>query len=180
MRRIYHQGERAPTVKVLLAARRLRSRPLIAYPIAFGLAGFFFALQYFDQQHFVGTPFLTLYPAVVAACFIAGTPAGLIIAALDGVMQWWLFIPTVQWLAVLTYTFDALLCVMVLRVSQSRLRFAAGPDRAGETIRATALSGQPRTASPHPEYVPGRPSGGAIQSAGAQADQLDASAGPAA
>ena len=55
-----------------------------------------------------------LYPALVAACFIAGTPARFAIAALDGAAQWLFFIPELQWVAILTYAFDAALCVIVL------------------------------------------------------------------
>lgn len=50
MEQIYNKGNSGPAVKVLLAARRLRERPKIAYPIALGLAGLLFALQYFDQN----------------------------------------------------------------------------------------------------------------------------------
>jgi len=96
------------------AARIFRGNPAIGYVVAFASVGIATALQWLARDLYQGTPFLTIYPAVVLTAFVGGYRAGLLSALLAGLSQWYLFIPECNWLGVLSYSVDAVLCVLLI------------------------------------------------------------------
>ncbi len=96
------------------AARIFRGHPAIGYIAAFASVGIATALQWLAGDLYQGTPFLTIYPAVVLTAFVGGYRAGLLSALLAGLSQWYFFIPEYHWLGVLSYTVDAVLCVLLI------------------------------------------------------------------
>ena len=92
------------------AARAFRGHPAIGYVVAFASVGIGTALQWWARDSYDGSPFLTIYPAVVITAFVGGYPAGLLSAALAGLSQWYFFIPQFRWLALLSYLVDAVVC----------------------------------------------------------------------
>ena len=114
MKRLYRKGENSPAIRFLSACKRIREHAYAPYLIATGCAAAGFLAQWYGQSHYEGAPFITLYPAVVAATLFGGFAAGLFAAALDGVAQWLWFIPVAHWLAIATYVADALICVALI------------------------------------------------------------------
>jgi two-component sensor histidine kinase len=104
----------APPSPIHRAARMFRGHPAIGYVFAFAVIGVATALQWLCRDLYQGTPFLTIYPAVVLATFIGGYRAGLLAAVLAGLSQWYLFIPEYHWLGVLSYAVDAGVCVALI------------------------------------------------------------------
>ena len=96
------------------AARIFRKHPAIGYVVAFASVSVATALQWLARDLYQGTPFLTIYPVVVLTAFVGGYRAGLVSALLAGLSQWYFFIPEYHWLGVLTYTIDAILCVLLI------------------------------------------------------------------
>ena len=76
---------------------RLRHR-LVSVGVASGL-------QWLAQDQYAGSPFLTIYPAVIVTALVGGTGAGFLAAALAGGSQWGFFHPNVPLVCV------PLLCV---------------------------------------------------------------------
>lgn len=107
-------GDVAAPSPILRAARIFRKHPAIGYLVAFASVGIATALQWFARDLYQSTPFLTVYPAVVLTALIGGYRAGLLSALLGGLSQWYLFIPEYNWLGVLTYAIDAILCVLLI------------------------------------------------------------------
>lgn len=114
MNRIYAQGEKAPAIRLLRACKRLRDRPLIAFPLVAAFSAAALTARFELHFYFDGAPFLVLYPTVIVACFVAGTWAGFFVAGIGGALQWILFIPEARPLAMITYTIDAAICVMLI------------------------------------------------------------------
>jgi len=96
------------------AARAFRGHPAIGYVVAFASVGIGTALQWWARDSYDGSPFLTIYPAVVITAFVGGYPAGLLSAALAGLSQWYFFIPQFHWLALVSYLVDAVICVLLI------------------------------------------------------------------
>jgi two-component sensor histidine kinase len=71
-------------------------------------------LQWLALAQYAGAPFLTIYPAIILAALIGGRGPGFLAAVLAGGAQWALFIPRMHWLAVVSYAFDATVCVMLI------------------------------------------------------------------
>jgi hypothetical protein len=85
----------------------LRENPGLGYATAFISVGVASGLQWLAQDQYAGSPFLTIYPAVIVTALVGGTGAGFLAAALAGGSQWGFFIPTFHWFAFLSYAFDA-------------------------------------------------------------------------
>ena len=96
------------------AARVFRRHPAIGYIAAIASIGIATALQWLARDLYQGTPFLTVYPAVVLTAFLGGYRAGLLSAFLGGLSQWYLFIPEYNSIGVLSYAIDAVLCVTLI------------------------------------------------------------------
>ena len=96
------------------AARIFRGHPAIGYVVAFASVGLATAFQWLAHDLYDGTPFLLIYPAIVVTAFVGGYRAGLLSALFAGLSQWYLFIPVFNWLAVMSYAFDATLCVLLI------------------------------------------------------------------
>lgn len=101
-------------VCLLQVAGELRQRPSIGYATAFATVGLATAVQWLGQDFYAGAPFLTIYPAVIVTTLIGGLGAGLVSAILAGASQWGLFIPNFHWLAMVSYVFDATVCVLLI------------------------------------------------------------------
>jgi two-component sensor histidine kinase len=99
---------------ILRAVRVFRGHPAIGYIAAVALIGIATAIQWAARDLYQGAPFLTIYPAIVLTAFIGGYRAGLLGALLAGLSQWYLFIPEYNLFAVVSYAFDAVLCVMLI------------------------------------------------------------------
>ena len=104
----------AAAIRVLQVAKALRQYPILGYTMAFVTVGLATLLQWLASAQFAASPFLTIYPAVIAAALIGGRGPGFLAAVLAGGSQWSLFIPTLHWLAVASYAFDASVCVMLI------------------------------------------------------------------
>ncbi|HTV38885.1 MAG TPA: HWE histidine kinase domain-containing protein [Xanthobacteraceae bacterium] len=104
----------ATVIRVLKVAKDLQQYPILGYTMAFVTIGLATLLQWLAKVQFDGSPFLTIYPAVIAATLIGGRWPGFLAAILAGVSQWCLFIPTLHWLAIASYAFDASVCVMLI------------------------------------------------------------------
>ncbi len=108
-----------------------------------------FALRYsLDSSLPPGFPFLTFFPAVILTGFFAGTRAGIVVAALCGMVAWYFFLgpvgalslsaPTI--IALLFYVFISatdLTLIHVMRVSLKRL--AAEKVRSDQLAQANKL-----------------------------------------
>ncbi|MDY6925308.1 MAG: histidine kinase dimerization/phosphoacceptor domain -containing protein [Pseudomonadota bacterium] len=67
--------------------------PLAAYGLAVGVWLIAFLVRLgLDHQFPPGFPYLTFFPAVVVATYLAGLRAGLLTAVLSGLTAWWFFI----------------------------------------------------------------------------------------
>ena len=82
--------------------------------MAFVAVGLATLIQWLGQDQYGNAPFLTIYPAVILTTLGGGLGAGFLSAVLAGLSQWGLFIPTLRWLAVASYTFDAIVCVLLI------------------------------------------------------------------
>jgi two-component sensor histidine kinase len=91
-----------------------RRHPVAGYIAAVGFVAIATALQWLGGDLYQGTPFLAAYPAIVLAGLLGGYRAGLLAAALAGVMQWYLFVPELHLLGVLTYGFDVVLGISLM------------------------------------------------------------------
>jgi hypothetical protein len=123
-------------VRILQISKQLRQNPALGYATAFVSVGAASGLQWLAQDEYAGSPFLTIYPAVIVNALVGGTGAGFLAAALAGVSQYWLFIPTFHWLAFLSYAFDASVCVMLIDFP---LRLTQPASRLKTTLRAVRL-----------------------------------------
>jgi signal transduction histidine kinase len=104
----------AAAVRILQISKQLRQNPGLGYATAFISVGVASGLQWLAQDQYAGSPFLTIYPAVIVTALVGGTGAGFLAAALAGGSQWGFFIPTFHWFAFLSYAFDATVCVMLI------------------------------------------------------------------
>jgi two-component sensor histidine kinase len=104
----------ALAVRVLQATKELRRHPFFGYTMAFVTIGLATMLQWAARSQYEGTPYLTIYPAIIVAAFIGGRGPGFLAAILAGGSQWALFIKTLHWFAVASYAFDATICVMLI------------------------------------------------------------------
>jgi two-component sensor histidine kinase len=104
----------AAAVRILQISKQLRENPGLGYATAFISVGVASGLQWLAQDQYAGSPFLTIYPAVIVTALVGGTGAGFLAAALAGGSQWGFFIPTFHWFAFLSYAFDATVCVMLI------------------------------------------------------------------
>jgi HWE histidine kinase len=101
-------------IRILQISKQLRENPGLGYATAFISVGVASGLQWLAQDQYAGSPFLTIYPAVIVTALVGGTGAGFLAAALAGGSQWGFFIPTFHWIAFLSYAFDATVCVMLI------------------------------------------------------------------
>jgi two-component sensor histidine kinase len=101
-------------VRILQISKQLRQQPVLGYATAFISVGVASGLQWLAQDEYAGSPFLTIYPAVIVTALVGGTGAGFLAAGLAGASQWGFFIPTFRWVAFLSYAFDATVCVMLI------------------------------------------------------------------
>jgi two-component sensor histidine kinase len=101
-------------IRILQVSKQLRQQPVLGYAAAFISIGLASGIQWLAQDQYAGSPFLTIYPAVILTTLVGGTGAGFLAAALAGASQWGLFIPTFHWFAFLSYAFDATVCVMLI------------------------------------------------------------------
>jgi HWE histidine kinase len=101
-------------VRILQVSKQLRQYPGLGYATAFASVGLASAIQWLAADQYSGSPFLTIYPAVIVTTLVGGTGAGFVAAALAGASQWVFFIPTFRWVAFLSYAFDATVCVMLI------------------------------------------------------------------
>ena len=104
----------ATAVRIVRASKRLRAHPSIGYTLAFASVGLATGLQWLAQGQYAGSPFLTIYPAVILTSLIGGLGPGFLSAILAGVAQWGLFIPALHWFAAASYAFDATVCVLLI------------------------------------------------------------------
>jgi two-component sensor histidine kinase len=100
--------------RVLQISKSLRRHPSIGYATAFVSVGLATLLQWLAPGQYDGAPFLTIYPAVILTALIGGLGPGFLAAALAGATQWGLFIPVLHWIAVASYGFDAVVCVLLI------------------------------------------------------------------
>ena len=101
-------------IRILQISKQLHENPGLGYATAFISVGVASGLQWLAQDQYAGSPFLTIYPAVIVTALVGGTGAGFLAAALAGGSQWGFFIPTFHWIAFLSYAFDATVCVMLI------------------------------------------------------------------
>ena len=163
MKRLYRKGENSPAIRFLSACKRIREHAYAPYLIATGCAAAGFLAQWYGQSHYEGAPFITLYPAVVAATLFGGFAAGLFAAALDGVAQWLWFIPVAHWLAIATYVADALICVALIDFINRSFDLMLVLLRAREARIQPPADARSRTASSHPEPLCRDPGGDPAQ-----------------
>ena len=101
-------------LNVLEVLRQMRSHRVAGYVVAVAAVGLASWLQWTFADQYAGTPFLTIYPAVVLAALAGGLGAGLFSAVLAGLSQFTLFIPDFRWIAALSYACDATICVLLI------------------------------------------------------------------
>jgi two-component sensor histidine kinase len=111
---LFNRSGTATAVRVLQISKRLRQHPSLGYAMAFVAVGLATLIQWLGQDQYGNAPFLTIYPAVILTTLVGGLGAGFLSALLAGLSQWGLFIPTLRWLAVASYTFDAIVCVLLI------------------------------------------------------------------
>jgi len=104
----------AAVARVLQISKKLRKQPSIGYATAFVSVGSAAILQWLASAQYDGAAFLTIYPAVILTALIGGLGPGFLAAALAGATQWGLFIPVLHWVAVASYGFDAVVCVLLI------------------------------------------------------------------
>jgi len=92
----------------------IREYPALGYTTAVVCIAVATGIQWLDQGQFDGAPFLTIYPGIIVATVAGGRGPGFLAALLSGLTQWGWFIPAFHWLAVMTYMFDATVCVMLI------------------------------------------------------------------
>jgi two-component sensor histidine kinase len=99
---------------ILRAARVFRNYPAVGYMAAFASVGLATALQWVARDLYQGTPFLTIYPAIVLTALVGGYRAGLLSALLAGLSQWYFFIAEPNSFAIITFVLDAIVCVALI------------------------------------------------------------------
>jgi two-component sensor histidine kinase len=110
-----HRGDSVAVVSFIVrTARVLRDYPAVGYIAAFVSVGLATALQWVARDLYQGTPFLTIYPAIVLTALVGGYRAGLLSALLAGLSQWYFFIAEPNSLAIITFVLDAILCVALI------------------------------------------------------------------
>jgi hypothetical protein len=75
-------------IRILQISKQLRENPGLGYATAFISVGAASGLQWQAQDQYAGSPFLTIYPAVIVTALVGGTGAGFLAAALAGGSQW--------------------------------------------------------------------------------------------
>jgi signal transduction histidine kinase/ActR/RegA family two-component response regulator len=94
----------------------LRDRQAIAYAAAIALAGIAFSLRWVIGPALAGFPFLTFFPAVLAAALIGGRGPGAACALLSLALAWYFLLPptnsftverTGDWIGVVLFAFVA-------------------------------------------------------------------------
>jgi two-component sensor histidine kinase len=114
MKWLYDYGDQSLPVRFLSFCKWMREKPAVSVPISLGLIVSSFALQWFGSAHYIGAPFLTLYPAVVLASLWSNLYLGVVALAVLGGAQWYFFIgPNDPW-AIATYAFDGALCTLLI------------------------------------------------------------------
>jgi two-component sensor histidine kinase len=111
---LFNDGGTSAAIRILQVSKRLRQHQGFGYTAACIIIGLATLLQWLVGDGYAGAPFLTIYPGVILTTLVGGLGAGLLAAALAGVSQWGLFIPTQHWLAIVSYAFDATLCVLLI------------------------------------------------------------------
>ena len=101
-------------LRALQVAKGVRQYPILGYATAVAIVGLAGLVQWLASTQYAGAPFLTIYPAVILAALFGGRGPGFLAAVLAGACQWSFFIPTLEWVAVATYAFDASVCVMLI------------------------------------------------------------------
>jgi len=83
---------------------------LARYAIGTGLFGLALLLRWLANDLFPpGFPFLTFFPAVIIATFLAGRGPGIVCGVLSGIAAWYFFVPPAYSLAVNTQVITAML-----------------------------------------------------------------------
>ncbi len=111
---LFNKTGAAAAVRILQTAQKLRQHTTLGYTMAFVTIGLATFVQWVWSDQYAGSPFLTIYPAVILAALVGGRGPGFLAALLAGGSQWGLFIPTLHWLAVASYALDATVCVMLI------------------------------------------------------------------
>jgi hypothetical protein len=104
----------ATAVRILQISRLLRQQPIVGYATALVAIGLATLVQWLGRGQYDDAAFLTIYPAVILTTLVGGLGAGFLSALVAGLSQWGLFIPTLHWLAVTSYTLDATVCVLLI------------------------------------------------------------------
>jgi PAS domain S-box-containing protein len=73
--------------------RRVRENPLAAYGTAVGLVAAAILVRWSVGGNVEGVPFITYYPAIIAATLIGGLWPGILSIVLSAVTAWYLFLP---------------------------------------------------------------------------------------
>jgi hypothetical protein len=60
-------------VRILQISKQLRQNPALGYATAFVSVGAASGLQWLAQDEYAGSPFLTIYPAVIVTALVGGT-----------------------------------------------------------------------------------------------------------
>jgi len=68
-------------IRILQISKQLRENPGLGYATAFISVGVASGLQWLAQDQYAGSPFLTIYPAVIVTALVGGTGAGFLAAA---------------------------------------------------------------------------------------------------
>lgn len=114
MQSSFNEAGTLAAIRILQIAKELRRHWLLGYSATFAAIGLASLFQWLVQSQYDGAPFLTIYPAVIIVTLIGGLGPGLLSALLAGISQFWLFIPAFHWFAVISYAFDATLCVLLI------------------------------------------------------------------
>jgi two-component system, sensor histidine kinase PdtaS len=99
---------------ILQISKQLRQHPSVGYAVAFLSIAAASLIQWLGQDQYAGSPFLTIYPAIILTTLIGGLGPGFLSAILAGISQWGFFIPTLHWLALVSYALDATVCVLLI------------------------------------------------------------------
>jgi len=112
--RPFNKTSAALVVRILQITKELRGHHFFGYTMPFVTVGLATLLQWAMRSQYEGTPYLTIYPAIIIAALIGGRGPGFLAAVFAGASQWTLFIPALHWLAVASYAVDATICVMLI------------------------------------------------------------------
>ncbi|MDP8912692.1 MAG: response regulator, partial [Pseudomonadota bacterium] len=86
----------APVVRSFLLTEPLRQRAWAGYLVAVLLSLAALGIRFALGDRLTGFPFLTFYPAVLAAAFAGGRGPGLLAAALSGALAWYFLVAPVN------------------------------------------------------------------------------------